>query len=344
MNRQTNRLATLVVACAILLLVPAGAVSIGMIPSAVTVDKGATTEISLVLDDAPSGLAGYDLVVRFSNSPVAEISKVTYPAWAALNNTTRRTDGSVRISGVDRSRQVGPGATAVPLATLTLRGISGGSSSISLESVNMDADGGDLITPDVPNGQITVLGGTGPVPDSYFINASSGSGGVIVPSGLIEVTRGSNMTFTFTPNAGYTVQNVMVDDDGKGALGTYTFSTVTANHTISVSFRLTSSGGGGGGGGGSVASVTTSPTSPSVTSLPMVTTTTSIATPASQETFQVPVTTQVSDPEQTSPAPTAGIPGSVGGIPWAWVLGGIIVIGALVVVAFIAWRKEQEQG
>ena len=108
-------------ACTVLALFPAGAASIQMTPSSVTVQKSATAEISLVLDDAPSGLAGYDLVIRLSNPGIAEITEITYPSWASLFNTTRNADGSVRISGVDISRQVSPGATAVPLATLKIR-------------------------------------------------------------------------------------------------------------------------------------------------------------------------------------------------------------------------------
>ncbi|MDH7510073.1 MAG: hypothetical protein QHH04_03405 [Methanolinea sp.] len=267
MNRKTVRLASILVACTLLLFFPVGAASIGMIPSSVTIQKSGTAEISLVLDDAVSGLAGYDLVIRFSNPTIAEISEVTYPAWAALNNTTRKADSSVRISGVDLSRQVNPGMTAVPLANLKIRGISGGSSSISLESVNMDADGGAAITPTLPTGQITVPGGT-------------------TPSG----------------------------------------------------------GGGGGGGGSSVSSVTQSQTSPTPTSSPTAIITQEIPTVASQETIQPPLTTATMAQEQVGPYITEEVPESVGGIPWMWILGGIIVIGALIVVAFIAWRKEQEQG
>jgi hypothetical protein len=86
---------------------------------------------------------------------------------------------------------------------------------------------------------------------SYLINATAGNGGNIVPSGLVSVNPGTNMTFTITPVSGYTIQNVVVDAASKGAITTYTFVQVSANHTISASFRLISGGGGGGGGGGS---------------------------------------------------------------------------------------------
>jgi hypothetical protein len=268
MNYKTIRLALILVACTLLLLIPVGAASIGMTPSSVTVQKGGTAEISLVLDDAVSGLAGYDLVIRFSNPAVAEISDVSYPSWAALYNTTWNTDGSVRISGVDLSRQVNPGLTEVPLAALKIRGLSGGSSSIMLESVNMDADGGGLITPTLPVGQVTVPGGT-------------------------------------TPSGG---------------------------------------GGGGGGSSTSVSSVTQSQTSPTSTPSPVVTTTREVLPAADQETVQVPLTTATMTPDEAGLSTTVEPPENMGSIPWLWILGGVIVIGAMIVGAFIAWRKEQEQG
>jgi len=70
-----------------------------------------------------------------------------------------------------------------------------------------------------------------------YITASAGTGGTISPSGNIFVTvLGSSKTFTFTPNTGYSVSNVLVDRVSVGAVSSYTFSSITTDHTISVSF------------------------------------------------------------------------------------------------------------
>jgi hypothetical protein len=190
MNHKTLHLFIIFFVCTMFIFSSAAAVGIQMVPSSLTVQKGTTSEISLKLDDAPAGLAGYDLVIRFSNPAVAEISDVTYPSWAALNNITRNADGSVRISGVDLSRQVGPDASDVLLATLIIRALSGGSSSISMESVNMDADGGDVITPSLSTGQIMVPGGYVP---------PSGGGGGGDGGGFISTTT-KTLTPTQTPS------------------------------------------------------------------------------------------------------------------------------------------------
>jgi hypothetical protein len=70
------------------------------------------------------------------------------------------------------------------------------------------------------------------------ITASTGSNGAINPSGVVPVIFGEDKSFTFTPNSGYTVSNVVVDSLSIGSVSAYTFPTVTANHKISVTYRL----------------------------------------------------------------------------------------------------------
>jgi len=71
---------------------------------------------------------------------------------------------------------------------------------------------------------------------SYTITASAGANGSISPSGPVSVASGSSQTFTISPAAGYRVQDVLVDSVSVGAVGSYTFANVTADHMISASF------------------------------------------------------------------------------------------------------------
>jgi hypothetical protein len=73
----------------------------------------------------------------------------------------------------------------------------------------------------------------------YTINASAGTGGQISPSGNVSVLIASNRTFSITANTGYAIANVVVDGQSKGAISSFTFTGVTANHAISASFRRT---------------------------------------------------------------------------------------------------------
>ena len=68
------------------------------------------------------------------------------------------------------------------------------------------------------------------------LTASAGSGGTISPSGTFFQSQGGSQTFTITPSAGYTTANVLVDGTSVGAVSSYTFSNIAANHTISATF------------------------------------------------------------------------------------------------------------
>lgn len=71
---------------------------------------------------------------------------------------------------------------------------------------------------------------------AYTITASTGAGGSVSTSGAVAVMPGSNQVFTITPATGYRVLNVLVDGVSVGAVTSYTFSNVKANHTISATF------------------------------------------------------------------------------------------------------------
>jgi len=89
-------------------------------------------------------------------------------------------------------------------------------------------------------------------PVFYTISASAGNGGSISPPGQVEVVGGTNLTFTFTPDSGFAVSDVVVGGQSVGNPGSYTFTNVSEDSSISVSFEavptytITASAGPGG--------------------------------------------------------------------------------------------------
>lgn len=73
----------------------------------------------------------------------------------------------------------------------------------------------------------------------HTITASAGDGGSIDPDGSVRVRRGSDQAFTITPNEGYKISDVLVDGESVGAVRSYTFENVRANHTIEAVFEET---------------------------------------------------------------------------------------------------------
>jgi uncharacterized repeat protein (TIGR03803 family) len=69
------------------------------------------------------------------------------------------------------------------------------------------------------------------------VTASAGAGGTVSPSGAQSVSYGGSVSFTGTPNSGYTVSTWSVDGKVVQTGGTgFTLSNVTANHTVQVKF------------------------------------------------------------------------------------------------------------
>ena len=79
-------------------------------------------------------------------------------------------------------------------------------------------------------------------PETYTITAEAGAGGSIDPSGDVTVEKGASQTFTITPDEGYEIAEVVVDNSSvldQLTGNRYTFTGVQENHTISVTFRAT---------------------------------------------------------------------------------------------------------
>lgn len=75
----------------------------------------------------------------------------------------------------------------------------------------------------------------------YIIEAEAGQGGEISPDGRVRVARGSDKTFTITPDKGYRIADVLVDGRSIGVVSRYTFENVRSDHTIEVIFEKYSS-------------------------------------------------------------------------------------------------------
>ncbi|MBO4614782.1 MAG: fibronectin type III domain-containing protein [Bacteroidales bacterium] len=84
---------------------------------------------------------------------------------------------------------------------------------------------------------------------NYTITATAGENGTITPA-EVTVEAGEDAVFTITPDAGYRIAAVVVDADTENEANVtndvvagdeaffYTFTNVTANHTINVTFEL----------------------------------------------------------------------------------------------------------
>ncbi len=111
--------------------------------------------------------------------------------------------------------------TATPDSSSTFGGWSGACTGTGTCTITMDA--AKSVSPLFQSNSLT-------------ITASAGNGGSISPSGTVTVNYGGSQSFTITPDANYTVGNVLVDGVSAGSVTSYSFTNLSGNHTISVSF------------------------------------------------------------------------------------------------------------
>lgn len=135
---------------------------------------------------------------------------------------------------------LGPGGSTTYGIYFTPQGLGTRNAALRLES--------DAVNGATYDAELT---GNGTAVPTYTITASSGANGSVTPDGATVVTTGGGQTYTITPDAGYHIQDVLVDGSSVGAVGSYTFNAVVANHTISATFALntytiTASAGAGG--------------------------------------------------------------------------------------------------
>lgn len=175
----------------------------------------------------------YDLETKWQVNPWANITlNVTGSGNGTIKSSSSSLGGGLNCTFLSGSSTGICSAAFLLNQPVTLRFTSNNNSIITNWGVAGCARGMTIckVTPDTYiNINVTITA-------TYTITASAGQGGTIKPSGAIIVNYGASQKFTVRPNAGYTA-SLMVD--GKAVTltnNTYTFSDVTATHTIAASF------------------------------------------------------------------------------------------------------------
>lgn len=70
----------------------------------------------------------------------------------------------------------------------------------------------------------------------HTITATAGDNGTIEPAGIVFVKEGTSKNYSITPNTGFIIEDVLVNNESIGAVSNYTFENVTASNTIHATF------------------------------------------------------------------------------------------------------------
>ncbi|MFA5853449.1 MAG: PQQ-dependent sugar dehydrogenase [Patescibacteria group bacterium] len=214
-------------------ITPSGAVSVASGTNqvfSITPNSGYQID-DVVVDGASQGaLSSYTFTnVASAHTISASFSLIPVPTYtitatAGANGTVTPSGSTVLNQGASQTYTITPNS-GYQISDVIVDGVSQGAvASYAFNNVTAN----HTISAD-----FTVI-----PPNSHTISASAGANGSISPSGSIVLTEGANQTFTITANSGYQIAGVLVDGISQGAIASYTFTNVTASHTISATFSL----------------------------------------------------------------------------------------------------------
>ena len=146
-----------------LLIVP-GVSATGLSVSPVIIPEGQAATLLFSLDNAPAGLAGYQVILSSDNPGVMNITGVSFPEWASLSEATPGEDGSYNLKAIDLNGKVEAGASNITLAVISVKGTGPGTAQIIIKNTNMDDDAGSPIQTDINQWKITVEGSSSTTP------------------------------------------------------------------------------------------------------------------------------------------------------------------------------------
>jgi len=132
------------------------------------VGYGATGTADLYAKSLPTGFSGAQVTLTVSNPEVATITGVEFPDALGLTESSISDDGSsVMLRFADTGRNVQAGGHNVPVASLTLRGDSTGTTDIDVSVNQMDDESGTAIDAEARSGVVitgpaTVIGDSAP--------------------------------------------------------------------------------------------------------------------------------------------------------------------------------------
>lgn len=116
---------------------------------------GNTIQVPIVLDNAPDGVVGFDLIVTLSKGSVANITGA-YVMDMGLTTIDLISSSEVRVRAADLNNLVQSGAIGVTLATLSVQGIKRGATDVNIQIVRLDDHHGSPIIADVLSGTVNV--------------------------------------------------------------------------------------------------------------------------------------------------------------------------------------------
>jgi hypothetical protein len=120
-----------------------------------------TTQV--ILDSAPAGFSGCNVTVTLSDPSVVVLTGITLPTWATVSDTSTLPSDTVSFIEADTGNAVAAGATNILLASITMKGLSVGTSILTVTVNECDNEIGGAMAPSSTSGTATVTSTAYPI-------------------------------------------------------------------------------------------------------------------------------------------------------------------------------------
>jgi hypothetical protein len=110
-------------------------------------------EVTITSDACTNGLSEYSLTFSVANATLAEITEVTFPAWASTITTGPLPAPSVVVTATDAGDAIQAGDAAT-LITLQIHSLAAGTTTLGVVANTFKNDTGGAIAPSISNGTL----------------------------------------------------------------------------------------------------------------------------------------------------------------------------------------------
>jgi hypothetical protein len=178
-------------------------------------------------DNAGNSTHGSETFVVDNTAPTTTSDLVSdYNGAATINLTAVDNVGG---SGVAHTYYIVDSGSQTEGTTIHVAAPVDGSATHTVEFWSVDALG-NTETPHV-TGTITVN-------SQHTVTVTAPAHGTITPGTAVVNLGADSAVYAISPSTGYHIQNVFVDGVGIGAVSSYQFTNVTANHTLTATFAI----------------------------------------------------------------------------------------------------------
>ena len=173
----------------------------------------------ITLDQAPGGISGYDITISLDPPGIANITRVEYPEWAVLTQTSPLPAETVRIVAVNMQGSAIPTGSGVELARLYVVSSKQGTITPEIIYAEVDSTSGDVEVSVTPSGTLPPVtvdeGGMGSIsysgPDvtEGTVTPTASTRTTTPASSIEETTIATTAPETGTVTAEQTSENVI---------------------------------------------------------------------------------------------------------------------------------------